>query len=357
VFDFFARSGAPKDPVLREQSRVASSIEGVMRILITSGSKHGGSQEIAQRVALTLAVAGHRVEVRSPGQVDGLDGYDAVIVGAGLYAGRWVRSARRFVERHESELRRVPVWMFSSGPLDDSARLEAIPPTAAVARLMKRVGARGHVTFGGRLAPDSKGFIARALVQQGHAGDFRDMAAISEWARGIAGELASMAPTRTAPQPAAVRPLRRALAGLCWFSGVTAVAGGVQLMLQPKGSELMSMATLAGTPFASFFVPGLLLAGIVGLANLVAGTLLVRRHRAGELATFGAGLSLTTWIVVQVLLIGGGQWLQALYFTLGLATMVGAGWLAHLRQGVLQQREHSVQPRPIRQVPTPAITS
>jgi menaquinone-dependent protoporphyrinogen oxidase len=326
-----------------------------MRILITYGSKHGGSKGIAECVAMTLAQAGHRVDVRTPERIDGVGGYDAAIIGAGLYAGRWVRSARRFVERHDLELRRMPVWMFSSGPLDHSAREKAIPPTPAIARLIKRVGARGHATFGGRLEVDSKGFIARALVEQGHAGDFRDMAAISSWARAVAGELNGLTVAPTALQPAAVRPLRRALVGLCGFTGVTAVAGGMQLMLQPHGAALTPTTMLDGTPFTSLFVPGLLLAGVVGLTNLVAGTLVFRRHRAGDLAALAAGLALTTWIVVQVSLIGAGHWLQALYLAVGLATIGGAGWLARLRRGVLWQR--SAQPRPIRQVPAPAITS
>ena len=59
------------------------------------------------------------------------------------------------VKRHLADLRSKPVWLFSSGPLDDSATEKDIPPIKSVAKLLDRVGARGHVTFGGRLEEES----------------------------------------------------------------------------------------------------------------------------------------------------------------------------------------------------------
>ena len=40
--------------------------------------------------------------------------------------------------------------------------LVAIPPVPQVQELLERIGARGHVTFGGRLPADAKGFPASA---------------------------------------------------------------------------------------------------------------------------------------------------------------------------------------------------
>ena len=80
-----------------------------------------------------------------------LEGIDTVAGAGALYANRWHRDARRFVRRNTAALRELPVWLVSSGPLSDSAEHQEIPPTRQVAKLAKRVGARGHVTFGGRL--------------------------------------------------------------------------------------------------------------------------------------------------------------------------------------------------------------
>ncbi|MFN8035833.1 MAG: flavodoxin domain-containing protein [Acidimicrobiia bacterium] len=163
-----------------------------MNILVVHGSKMGGTAGIADVVAVTLRSNGHGAAVEAAETVRSLEGYDAVVVGGALYATRWRRSAARFVKRHAAALRARPVWFFSSGPLDDSARDHEIPPTRQVARLMERVGARGHATFGGRLPPDAKGFPARAMAKD-HAGDWRDFDQVRAWAASIAEQLTAVA--------------------------------------------------------------------------------------------------------------------------------------------------------------------
>src|SRR5688572_1138025 len=139
-----------------------------MRVLVTWGSERGGTEGIARILAEALRRDGIDVEARPPERASPA-GFDAVIVGGALYANRWHRKARRFVRRHLEALRRVPVWFFSSGPLDDSAEHDEIAATNQVAAMMARVGARGHVTFGGRLERDAKGFAARAMAKE-HGG-------------------------------------------------------------------------------------------------------------------------------------------------------------------------------------------
>ena len=103
----------------------------------------------------------------------------------------WPRTVRRYVKRNASALRGMPVWMFSSGPLDDSALDHTIPPVRQVQGLMARIGARGHVTFGGRLAPDAKGFPASAMAKN-HAGDWRSPDQIHDFATAIADDLVGL---------------------------------------------------------------------------------------------------------------------------------------------------------------------
>lgn len=159
-----------------------------MRVLVTVGSERGGTQGLGEMVAEDLRAEGFQVDLRPPRQVRRLDGYDAVVIGGALYGLRWHPDARQFVRRHEEELRSRPTWFFSSGPLDDSAAATVIPPVRRVAELMRRVGARGHATFGGRLAPDARGFPASAMAKR-RAGDWRDPAQVERWARDVAAQL------------------------------------------------------------------------------------------------------------------------------------------------------------------------
>jgi menaquinone-dependent protoporphyrinogen oxidase len=171
-----------------------------MRILVTWGSKRGGTEGIARTIAQQLRGDGFEVETLPTREVADLAGFDAVVIGGALYANRWHRDARRFVRRRAEALRRVPVWLFSSGPLDNSAEQRDIQPVRDVKIFLRWVGAQGHVTFGGRLEPTARGFPASAMAKR-HAGDWRRPERIRAWAWEIARALPS-----ARPRPATIPP-------------------------------------------------------------------------------------------------------------------------------------------------------
>jgi menaquinone-dependent protoporphyrinogen oxidase len=159
-------------------------------VLITFGSKLGGTEELADWIASDLHDAGFDTAVRPAYSVGDITRYGAVVVGGGLYAGRWHRDARRFTRKFGRALRERPVWLFSSGPLDSSAEEQAIPPVRSVAQIAERIGARGHETIGGRLEAAPDGVVARTMAKR-FAGDHRDREHVRRWASGIADELNS----------------------------------------------------------------------------------------------------------------------------------------------------------------------
>jgi hypothetical protein len=65
---------------------------------------------------------------------------------------------------------------------------------------------------------------------------------------------------------------RQVLVALELVTGVAGLVGGVLLAAAPDGSLLRAdPATLAGSPFSDWWVPGVLLAGLVGGGFLLAG--------------------------------------------------------------------------------------
>lgn len=269
------------------------------RVLVTFGSKRGGTAEIAASIADTLRAQGLQVDCLRASAVRDVAKYDAFVVGGALYAYRWIRDAQRFVMRHMSALRARPVWMFSSGPLDDSAARRQLPPVPMVAALMARVGARGHATFGGRLAADATGFPAAAMAKT-HAGDWRAWDQITAWAREIGQALA--ATPRPEPVPVS-RPPRGLLAALCLVTGITAIAGGMLLVARPDGALIhMPTSALAHSPFSSFLVPGLLLLA-VGIGNTAAGLLMLRDALRANESAFAAGAVLLGWIMTEMVML------------------------------------------------------
>src|SRR5450432_3819964 len=99
-----------------------------MAVLVVYGSKRGGTAGLAAMIGNALQDAGLSTDVAPAAAVRSLAGYDAVIVGGALYATRWHRDARRFVRRYAADLSALPVWLFSSGPLDGSAAAAEIEP-------------------------------------------------------------------------------------------------------------------------------------------------------------------------------------------------------------------------------------
>ncbi|HEX7604650.1 MAG TPA: flavodoxin domain-containing protein [Polyangiaceae bacterium] len=291
-----------------------------MNVLVTYGSKRGGTAEIAERIGKTLRAKGCEVDVAPANGVRDVRKYGAVIVGGGLYAGRWFHEARHFVLRQASSLRERHVWFFSSGPLDDSARTSDIEPTPQIAQLIGYVGANGHVTFGGRLAPDAKGLIASAMAKQ-HAGDGRDMARVEAWAGDVAQQLAAQ--PAQAPRPAsafAPLPSRAAIVSLCLAAGLTAMGGGAVLVASPDGSLLqMPLWMLEHSPFHDFLVPGLLLLLVVGAGNTWSAMLHLRRSDNAPMASAVTGMGLVVWILVEIAMLRSFHPLQAAYLLLGVA--------------------------------------
>jgi len=159
------------------------------RILVTAASRHGATDEVARAIADELSAAGADVDLRPIDHVKDLSGWDAAVVGSAVYMGSWMGAARDLVESHLEQLRAMPVWLFSSGPLGSPPQpADQSDPTAELAR---QIGARGHAVFPGRLDREQLRLRERAVVSVVHApyGDYRNWSEIRAWARGIASEL------------------------------------------------------------------------------------------------------------------------------------------------------------------------
>lgn len=153
-----------------------------MKVLVTAASRHGATAEIAKQIAEILSLSTIEVDVRAPEEVESVEVYDAVILGSGVYAGRWLEAARKLVEREREALASRPVWLFSSGPVGDPAKPAAEP--VEVAAIARKTQAIEHRVFAGKLDRQQLGFGERAIVLAVHAaeGDFRPWEAVTEWA-------------------------------------------------------------------------------------------------------------------------------------------------------------------------------
>ena len=161
-----------------------------MRVLVAAASKYGATVGIAEAIGRRIEDAGFDVDVMPIGGVSDVAVYDAFVLGSGVYAGRWLKDARRFVDDHAAEVASKPTWLFSSGPIGDPPK----PDGEAAVKLEKIVaatGARGHRVFAGKLDKSVMTFGDRAIVSavRSREGDFRDWEEIAAWAAEIAAAL------------------------------------------------------------------------------------------------------------------------------------------------------------------------
>jgi menaquinone-dependent protoporphyrinogen oxidase len=167
-----------------------------MRVLVAYATYYGATRDIAAKVAQTLTDTGVEGELRSVEDTFPIDGFDAFVIGSAIHAGRWLKPANEFVKRHETVLGEHPVWLFSSGPLGDSAKKPQSDPKD-VTKVSDSISLRGHVVFGGafdRSSTDFGGWFERTVGHFIPEGDFRDWAEIEAWAREIARELKAREP-------------------------------------------------------------------------------------------------------------------------------------------------------------------
>ena len=174
-----------------------------MKILVAVASRHGSTVEIARRLAERLAALGHTTTLidlgHDPkrGPEPALDEHDAVVIGSAIYEAHWLRAARTFVLRNASRLQRMPVFLFSSGPVGDSEHVAI--DTVKIDELVHAVDAVEHRVFSGRLDRAELGRLERWIVDvvRAREGDFRDWDGIDTWAAAVDAHLRAGAAARS----------------------------------------------------------------------------------------------------------------------------------------------------------------
>lgn len=169
-----------------------------MKVLVTAASKHGATSEIATVIGDVLESQGLDVEVLPPDEVGRIDGYDAVVLGSGVYAGHWLKPAKEFAERHGPELRARRVFLFSSGPVGEPPKESDVP--VDIAGVRAATGAVDHRVFSGRITASQLGPFEKLVVRVVKAplADDRPWDDIVDWAKQITSSLHDE-PRRAAP--------------------------------------------------------------------------------------------------------------------------------------------------------------
>ena len=166
-------------------------------ILVAYATRYGSTQEVADKIAATLRESGLTVDAQPVKQVRKLDGYRAVVLGAPLYIGSWLKDAQRFLTQQQTALEKLPVAIFSLGPTraDEGTAEVRVSLDAQVGKYpwLKPVAVE---LFGGKYDPDKLRFpdtllkiIPASPLHNAPASDIRDWDAIRAWSKGLVEKL------------------------------------------------------------------------------------------------------------------------------------------------------------------------
>jgi menaquinone-dependent protoporphyrinogen oxidase len=166
-----------------------------MSTLVAYATRYGTTKEVAEAVAAALREEGLDVDVRPAREVDSLERYSAVVLGAPLFMFRWHKDALRFLGRHRKALTERPLAVFALGPTHDPHDEEEWRDSwAQLEKALAKFPWLEPVAlelFGGKYDPAWLRFPLNLLAGKEPASDIRDWITIQSWAKELAGKLES----------------------------------------------------------------------------------------------------------------------------------------------------------------------
>lgn len=106
------------------------------------------------------------------------------------------------------------------------------------------------------------------------------------------------------------------------FLAITALPGGLMLMLAPDGSLMrLPLSELQSAPFSNYLIPGIALFTFLGCGSVASIIALIKTAVVSPFLVFLTGAATTIWIMVEAIMIVDFHWLQVLYLGVGLTLM------------------------------------
>ncbi|HEA23218.1 MAG TPA: hypothetical protein ENH87_20220 [Pricia antarctica] len=127
---------------------------------------------------------------------------------------------------------------------------------------------------------------------------------------------------------------RKLLISMLAFLGLGAIGGGTALIISPNGNLMgMPLSMLKISPFKSFFIPGIILLSILGIAPMLLIIALLNQpsSRFAERFNFFVdmhwswtfsiyiAIALIGWLQIQMMMLNSVSWLHTFYMLLAVA--------------------------------------
>lgn len=131
------------------------------KTLIAFAGKHGCAEECAGTLAKKIGGDTVIWNLKEKRQFD-LGGFDKIVIGGSIYAGRIMKEAKEFARKNEAVLEGKTLGLFICGTAEgDTAKQQlegAFPPSLYEAALAKE-------SFGGRLVMSKMNFFEKKIIK------------------------------------------------------------------------------------------------------------------------------------------------------------------------------------------------
>jgi menaquinone-dependent protoporphyrinogen oxidase len=174
------------------ETRYPGTTANNSKILVAYASRCGSTGGVADAIAQSFHERGAAVDVKLMHNGHEVSGYDAVVVGAPIYMGKWMPEAKDFITNHRTELAHVPTAYFLtcmtlSRPCPEEERNKVVEQLEKVKEAVPEISPVELGFFAGRLDFSKLPPAMQVLYQAGSGGDatpgdFRDFPAIRAWA-------------------------------------------------------------------------------------------------------------------------------------------------------------------------------
>jgi menaquinone-dependent protoporphyrinogen oxidase len=160
------------------------------KLLVAYASQTGATSGVAEALGKQLAANGTSVDVRQVKEVTDLRGYRAVVLGSAIHGGKWLPEAVKFVQDHQSELRRIPTAYFlvcmmavNLTPENQKFMTQWLEPVRAMVKPVAEGWFGGALWYKQHSFFDSLGLRVFLGYLKLKEGDYRNWEAIRSWAQ------------------------------------------------------------------------------------------------------------------------------------------------------------------------------
>ncbi len=172
-----------------------------MSVLVAYASAHSSTAVIAQQIADRLMKSGFTALVRPVDQIQSIALHQTVVLGSEVQQQECLPEATEFLRRFSGQLSKLPVWLFSTGPVSEpndifGLKVRALVDPAgyespAVADAPDAIQVRDHRHFADVFQRGRWSLLADLFLKVcgGSPADRRDWRNVNAWAADIAREL------------------------------------------------------------------------------------------------------------------------------------------------------------------------